>query len=106
LKWGQKHCPNQLIKKKITQLINGKLGKNRYNKPQQNNNKNTPPPNQQTPATYNHETTQRAPRRKEEPQTTQPTEQSSSRQSFPSYVPLSSFAPDNYLLQRVLHLHD
>jgi hypothetical protein len=57
LKWGQKLYPNLLIKKKITQLINGKLGKNYYNKPQQNNNKNTPPPNQQAPATYNHETT-------------------------------------------------
>jgi aromatic ring-opening dioxygenase LigB subunit len=32
-KWGQKLCPNQFIKKKrIAQFINGKLGKNQYNK--------------------------------------------------------------------------
>jgi hypothetical protein len=32
LKWGQKLCSNPLIKKKrIAQLINGKLGENRYN---------------------------------------------------------------------------
>jgi hypothetical protein len=31
LKWGQKLCPNLLIKnKRIVQLINGKLDKNRY----------------------------------------------------------------------------
>jgi hypothetical protein len=54
LKWRQKLCPNLLIKKKIAQLINGKPGKNRYNKPQENNSKNTPPPNQQASTTYNH----------------------------------------------------
>jgi hypothetical protein len=33
LKRGQKNCPNLLIKKKrIAQFINGKPGKNRYNK--------------------------------------------------------------------------
>jgi hypothetical protein len=38
LKWKQKLWPNLLIKKKrIAQLINGKLGENRYNKLQTHN---------------------------------------------------------------------
>jgi hypothetical protein len=38
LKRGQKLCPKLLVKKKrIAQLINGKLCENRYNKPQTNN---------------------------------------------------------------------
>jgi hypothetical protein len=40
LKWGQKLCPIFIKKKRIAQLINGKLGKNRYN--------NTPSANKTT----------------------------------------------------------
>jgi aromatic ring-opening dioxygenase LigB subunit len=40
-KWGQS-CPDLFIKKKkITQLINGKLDKNRYNKARREQRQNT-----------------------------------------------------------------
>jgi hypothetical protein len=67
LKWGQKLCPNLLIKKKrIAQLINGKLGKNRYNNTTNNTESTRQQDNQQTLTTYNNHklTTQRAPHRK------------------------------------------
>jgi hypothetical protein len=51
LKWGQKLCPNLLIKKKrIAQLINGKLGENRYNNTPSAN-KTTNKPSQPTTTT-------------------------------------------------------
>jgi hypothetical protein len=51
LKRGQKLCPNLLIKKKrIAQLINGKLGENRSN----NTTSNTENLDQQKPLTYNY----------------------------------------------------
>jgi hypothetical protein len=50
-KRGQKLCPNLLIKKKrIAQLINGKLDENPYN----NTTNNIENPDQQKPSTYNY----------------------------------------------------
>jgi hypothetical protein len=64
LKWGQKLCPNPLIKKKrIAQLINRKLGKTDTTTPKAPPNKT----NQQAHTTYNNHklTTQRTTHRKE-----------------------------------------
>jgi hypothetical protein len=52
-KWRQKLCLNLLIKKKNTQLISGKPGKNWYNKPQENNTTSKQLQNKQAHTTYN-----------------------------------------------------
>jgi hypothetical protein len=73
LKWGQKICPNLLIKKKIAQLINGKSGKKPLQqtaRKQQHKNATSKPTstrNQQPKMT-----THRAPQRKEDPHNRQP----------------------------------
>jgi hypothetical protein len=64
----QKLCLNLLIKKKrIAQLINGKLGENRYNNTTNNIKSTDQQDNQQALTTYNNhkQTTQRAPPRNE-----------------------------------------
>jgi hypothetical protein len=67
LKWGQKLCPNLLIKKRIAQLINGKLSENRYNNTTNNTKSSDEQDNQRALSTYNNHklTTQRAPQRRE-----------------------------------------
>jgi hypothetical protein len=66
LKWGQKLCPIFIKKKRIAQLINGKLGKNRYNNTP-NVNKTTNKPSQPTTTTTQPQLmTHRTPHHKED----------------------------------------